>query len=72
MTRQSSTATLTTPDLSGYSDDALLTAFAALTHRIHEVEAGARAGRHSLTPGPGLRDQRDALRLEVLRRTDGR
>jgi hypothetical protein len=65
MTRQATT--LTAPDLSGYSDDALLTAYAALVHRIHAAEEPFGAAL-----ADDLRAQRDQVRLEALRRMGGR
>lgn len=49
-------------DLSGFSSDALITAMMALTHQIH---AEAQKGRSTTE----LREQRDAARRELLRRT---
>lgn len=58
------------------STDALLTAFAALTHRIHAAAEDYHASaprsteeRTALHRETDLRAQRDAIRLEILQRT---
>lgn len=60
------------------STDALLTTFAALTHRIHEADRTVRAERQggyeralrrSVERAADLRAQRDAIRVEILQRT---
>jgi hypothetical protein len=59
---QSGPATLVQgdPDLTGYEDEALLRAFAALTHQMHGSPEGERRAHH--------RAQRDLVEAEVLRR----
>lgn len=77
-TKQGLAAMLAETDAAGAlretSTDALLTTFAALTHRIHAADKRALHGPERLAraadhTASDLRAQRDLVRAEVLRRT---
>ncbi len=48
------------------SDIGLLRTFAALTHRLHAADRKAKNSLHALT----IRDQRDRVEAEILRRME--